>query len=102
MSKMFKTVKNYGLRKRKKQIGKHWLDLDMDRVAQLEQEMKALEDEKKANYRRIAELTEREVNYKEVHTAEIHGLRKRNFEISIDLIFKKNEIRRTRCSEPPK
>jgi hypothetical protein len=62
--------------------------------AQLEKKIRELEAEKKANDRKILELTERELKHREIHTEEIHLLRKRNFEIALEILTKRNEIKR--------
>ncbi len=71
-----------------------------ERLVQLPEELKQLGAEKKANDRRILELTEREIKHRELHAEEIHGLRKRNFEISYEIIIRRNEMTRLKHSEP--
>ncbi|MDP3029398.1 MAG: hypothetical protein Q8O04_07865 [Deltaproteobacteria bacterium] len=62
--------------------------------AQLGKKIQELEAEKKANDRKILELTERELKHSEIHAEEIHLLRKRNFEIALEILTKRNEIKR--------
>lgn len=71
-----------------------------ERLVQVAEELKQLDAEKKANDRRILELTEREIKHRELHAGEIHGLRKRNFEISYESIIRRNEMTRLKRSEP--
>ncbi|MDI6790649.1 MAG: hypothetical protein QME44_08175 [Thermodesulfobacteriota bacterium] len=68
-------------------------EVEMQR-AHLEKKIQELEAEKKANDRKILELTERELKHLEIHTEEIHLLRKRNFEIALEILTKRNEIKR--------
>jgi hypothetical protein len=62
--------------------------------AHLEKKIRELEAEKKANDRKILELTEGELKHHEFHTEEIHRLRKKNFEIALEILTKRNEIKR--------
>ncbi len=71
-----------------------------ERLVQVAEELKQLDAEKKANDRRILELTEKEIKHRELHVEEIHGLRKRNFEISYESIIRRNEMARLKRSEP--
>jgi|GEM_PF-3619310 len=68
-------------------------EVEMQR-AHLEKKIQELEAEKKADDRKILELTERELKYREIHTEEIHLLRKRNFEIAFEILTRRNEIKR--------
>ena len=68
-------------------------EVEMQR-AHLEEKVRELEAERKANDRKILELTERELKHREIHTEEIHLLRKRNFEISFEILARRNEIKR--------
>ncbi|MDD5451125.1 MAG: hypothetical protein PHT49_04450 [Desulfovibrionales bacterium] len=68
-------------------------EVEMQR-AHLEKKIQELEAEKKADDRKILELTERELKRCEIHTEEIHLLRKRNFEISFEILTRRNEIKR--------
>ncbi|MDQ7838830.1 MAG: hypothetical protein RDU59_10135 [Thermodesulfobacteriota bacterium] len=72
-------------------------EVEMQR-AHLEEKVRELEAERKANDRKILELTERELKHREIHTEEIHLLRKRNFEISFEILARRNEIKRLSIS----
>ena len=72
-------------------------EVEMQR-AHLEKKIQELEAEKKADDRKILELTERELKHREIHTEEIHLLRKRNFEISFEILARRNEIKRLSIS----
>lgn len=68
--------------------------------AHLEKKIQELEAERKGNDRKILELTEKELGHRELHPEEIHRLRKKNFEIALEILTRRNEIKRLRCYVP--
>lgn len=63
-------------------------------IARLNEELEGLEAERKANDREIFDLMEKETHKGEVHVEEIHNLKKRNLEISLTILTKRNETKR--------